>query len=61
MSTLFMENGSFSKKSMDEAAEYYGISENIRHNTIGLDYKSDVLYVSDTGVVANVPYEPKIE
>lgn len=27
MSTLFMENGSFSKKSMDEAAEYYGISE----------------------------------
>ena len=35
--------------------------KNIRHNTIGLDYKSDVLYVSDTGVVANVPYEPKIE
>ena len=35
--------------------------KNIRHNTIGLDYKSDGLYVSDTGVVANVPHEPKID
>lgn len=25
-------------------------------NTIGLDYKSDGLYVSDTGVVANMPH-----